>query len=91
MENVVLNYVVFGLVGLGLLLAIIRLLVGPSVSDRVVSLDTTNIIIIGIIGLLAAYFKNGLYLDIALAYGILAFLESMVFARYLEAKAHGNR
>ena len=49
----ILNIVVFGLVGLGLLFAIIRLIKGPSVADRAVSLDTFNVIIIGTIALLA--------------------------------------
>jgi len=85
----ILNIVVFGLVGLGLLFAIIRLIKGPSVADRAVSLDTFNVIIIGTIALLAFLYDNGLYLDIAIVYGILAFLETIVFARYLEGR-HGN-
>lgn len=84
------DIIVFSLVGLGLLFAFIRLLVGPTPADRVVSLDTFNVIIIGVIALLAFTFDNELYLDIAIVYGILAFLETIVFARYLEGK-HGNR
>lgn len=86
----ILNIIVFSLVGLGLLLTLIRLIKGPTIADRAVSLDTFNIIVIGIVALLAFLFENGLYLDIAIVYGILAFLETIVFARYLEGK-HGNR
>lgn len=85
-----LNIVVFSLVGLGLLFAIIRLIKGPTLADRSVSLDTFNIIVIGVIALLSHLFENNLYLDIAIVYAILAFLETIVFARYLEGK-HGNR
>lgn len=85
----ILNIVVFSLVGIGLLFTIIRLIKGPTVADRAVSLDTFNVIVIGIVALLAFIFDNGLYLDIAIVYGILAFLETIVFARYLEGK-HGN-
>lgn len=84
------NVVVFSLVGLGILFAAIRLVKGPSAANRVVSLDTMNIIVVGLIVLLANLFENSLYLDIAIVYGILAFLETIVFARYLEGK-HGNR
>ncbi|MFK5883247.1 MAG: monovalent cation/H+ antiporter complex subunit F [Candidatus Izemoplasma sp.] len=81
--------IVFSLVGLGVLFAIIRLIIGPTVSDRVVSLDTLNVIVIGVIALLANEFENSLYLDIAIIYAILAFMETIVFARYLEGN-HGN-
>lgn len=84
------EYIVFGLVGLGMLFALIRLIKGPTVADRVVSLDTFNVITIGLISLLAFTFENNLFLDIAIVYAILAFLETIVFARYLEGK-DGNR
>ncbi len=84
------DYLVFSLIGLGILFTVIRLLIGPNLSDRVVSLDTFNIIVIGVIVLLAKIFESGLYLDIAIIYAILAFLETIVFARYLEGKKHGN-
>ena len=85
-----LDYIVFGLVGIGMLFALIRLVKGPKVSDRVVALDTFNIITIGLIALLAMLFNNALYLDIAIIYGILAFMETITFARYVEGK-YGNR
>lgn len=84
------NAIVFGLVGLGMFFAVIRLIKGPSVSDRVVALDTLNVITIGLISLLAFTFDNQLFLDIAIVYAILAFMETVVFGRYLEGK-HGNR
>lgn len=85
------DIIVFSLLGLGLLFAIIRFVKGPSVSDRVVSLDTFNMIVIGVIVLLANLFKNSLYLDIAIVYAVLAFLETVVFARYVEGKQDDNR
>jgi len=86
----ILNYIVFGLVGLGMLFALLRLIKGPKMSDRVVSLDTFNVITIGLISLLALTFDNALFLDIAIIYAILAFMETVVFARYMEGK-YGNR
>ena len=83
------DVIVFSLVGLGLLFAVIRLLKGPTPADRVVALDTFNIIVIGVIALLAYSFKNSLYLDITIVYAILAFIETIVFARYLEGN-HGD-
>ena len=53
---------------------------------RVVGLDTLNIIITAVIVFLAFTLDNALYLDIALVYGILAFLETVLFARFLEGR-----
>ena len=85
-----LDYIVFSLIGLGLLLTIIRFILGPKLSDRVVALDTFNMIVIGVIALMAWLLESALYLDIAIIYSVLAFLETIVFARYLEAKSNGN-
>lgn len=86
----VMDIVVFSLMGLGILFTIIRMILGPKLSDRVVSLDTFNMIIIGVIAVLASVFESNLYLDIAIIYAILAFLETVVFSRYLEGKKDGN-
>ena len=86
----VMDIVVFGLMGLGILFTVIRMIAGPKLSDRVVSLDTFNMIVIGVIVVLAAVFESSLYLDIAIVYAILAFLETIVFSRYLEGKKDGN-
>ncbi len=84
------DIIVFSLMGLGVIFSVIRMLLGPNLSDRVVSLDTLNMIVIGVIVVLAVVFKSELYLDIAIIYSILAFLETIVFARYLEGKKDGN-
>jgi multicomponent Na+:H+ antiporter subunit F len=86
----VMDIVVFSLMGLGILFTVIRMIIGPKLSDRVVSLDTFNMIVIGVIAVLASVFESNLYLDIAIIYAILAFLETIVFSRYLEGKKDGN-
>lgn len=88
--NEIVLYIVYGLIGVGLLFAVIRLVKGPSIADRAVSLDTFNIIVIGIIAILSVLFENGMFLDIAIVYGILAFLETIVFARYVEGNHDSN-
>jgi len=84
------DYVVFSLMGIGLLFTVARFIIGPKLSDRVVSLDTFNMIIIGVIATLSLVFDSALYLDIVIIYAVLAFLETVVFARYLEGKNDGN-
>ncbi len=86
----IVDIIVFSLLGLGILFALLRLFIGPKLADRVVALDTFNMIVIGVIALLAKVFNSNLYLDIAIIYAILAFLETVVFARYLEGKKNDN-
>jgi len=45
-----------------------------------------NVIITGVIVLFALIEENALFLDIALVYAALSFLETVVVARYLEGK-----
>ena len=76
----------FVLVGLGVTMSFIRILLGPTSSDRVAALDTMNVMLTGTIVFLALVFKRGIYLDIALVYALLAFLETVVISRYLEGR-----
>ncbi|MDN5360097.1 MAG: multicomponent Na+:H+ antiporter subunit [Thermotogaceae bacterium] len=78
------DILVFFLTGFGALFSILRIILGPSVADRAAALDTMNVIITGLIVFLAHVFESSLYLDIAIIYGVLAFLETVVFSRYLE-------
>ncbi|PNR98739.1 cation:proton antiporter [Petrotoga mexicana DSM 14811] len=78
--------IVFSLIGIGIFFSVLRMIIGPEVTDRIVSLDTMNVMITGIIVLLSHIFKNEIYLDIAIVYGVLSFLETVVLSRYLEAK-----
>jgi multicomponent Na+:H+ antiporter subunit F len=82
----IVNIIVFSLVGIGVLFALIRLIAGPTAFDRVVGLDTLNIIITAVVVLLALVLKSELYLDIAIAYAVLSFLETILFARFLEGR-----
>ncbi|MDW7657894.1 MAG: monovalent cation/H+ antiporter complex subunit F [Bacillota bacterium] len=82
----IVDIIVLALIGIGILFALLRLVIGPTSFDRVVALDTVNVIITALIVFLAYYFRSMLYLDIALVYAILSFLETLVFARFLEGR-----
>jgi multicomponent Na+:H+ antiporter subunit F len=81
------NIIFFALVGIGILLGLYRMIKGPSSYDRVVSLDVINVSIIGILVVIALITDNKLYIDVALIYGILGFLETIVFAKFLEVRS----
>ncbi len=61
-----------------------RFVLGPSVADRTVALDTLTIISTALIVYIALYTNRVIYLDVAMVYGILSFVGVIVVARYLE-------
>lgn len=69
------------------LLCLARLLLGPTVPDRVVAADTAGVITTAAIAWLAVGFDAAFYLDIALVYGALAFVGVVVIARVLERRS----
>jgi multicomponent Na+:H+ antiporter subunit F len=75
--------VFFVLVGLGLLCGGYRLMNGPSAFDRILGLDTVNIILVGVLLMIAHLLNSSLYLDIALVFGVLAFMETIVLSKYV--------
>jgi multisubunit Na+/H+ antiporter MnhF subunit len=73
--------------GGAVLLALLRLALGPHSPDRIVAADTLSVIITAGIAGLAALFGSPVYLDVALVYGVLAFVGVVALARAVE----GNR
>jgi len=78
------NYIYWFLIIVGALFAVLRIILGPNLEDRIASLDGINIIITAAIVLLAFNFDNSVYLDVALIYAVLAFLETVVISRIIE-------
>jgi multicomponent Na+:H+ antiporter subunit F len=75
--------IALGLLGLAMLAATIRIILGPTLADRILGLDTITLVSVGIIALFAV--KSGLYLytDIAISLTLLSFLSTAAFARFL--------
>lgn len=62
----------------------VRFFKGPGTVDRVVAFDVTGFIAISLIVIFAHMAQRIIYLDVALVYGLLAFLGVIVVARYIE-------
>ncbi|PZE19650.1 Na(+)/H(+) antiporter subunit F1 [Paenibacillus xerothermodurans] len=61
-----------------------RLLKGPSVSDRIAALDTIGVLLLSMIAIICMLLKTYAYFDIILVIGILTFIGTTAFARYIE-------
>lgn len=81
-------YIVMILLMVSFLLSCIRLLIGPSLPDRVISLDLISSISMGIIITYAFISKKIVYLDIVFLIALIIFLGTVTIAKYLkETKA----
>lgn len=66
-----------------MLMTVVRIVLGPTLADRILGLDTVTVLAIGIIGVFAIRTGLHLYVDIAVALGLVGFLSTAAFARYL--------
>ena len=85
MSLTVLEQLALALLGGAVLLSLCRLLIGPTAADRVVAADILATIATSGLVVIAALFASPLYLDVALVYGVLAFLGIVAMARAIEA------
>jgi multicomponent Na+:H+ antiporter subunit F len=76
--------VLFGLLMLSMFLALIRLIRGPSLPDRVVALDLLTLSAVGLIGVFAVSTDQPIYIDGAMVLALLAFLGTTAFAHFIE-------
>ncbi|MBI44250.1 MULTISPECIES: monovalent cation/H+ antiporter complex subunit F [unclassified Marinobacter] len=83
MLDVVINIVYF-MLSVALLFGFIRLIKGPSLPDRVVSLELIASIVVGYVGVHAIDTGVSSLLDVAIVIALTAFLTAVGFARFLE-------
>lgn len=79
-------YAVLPLLALAVVLAFVRLLLGPSLPDRVVALDLLTSLLFGLLVALAVYDDEAVLMDVALVLALVAFLGTVAFARYVEIR-----
>ena len=77
-------YAFIGIVGLAVILATLRFLLGPTASDRVVATDILTTMTTIILVLIALLSGRSIYLDVALVYAVLSFIAVVAIARYME-------
>lgn len=75
------------LMGMGLLLCFIRIARGPTLPDRVVALDVSTSMIVGIIAIESIATDQPILLRIAVVITMLSFLGTIAFANYV-SKEH---
>ncbi len=72
------------IITLGIFFGLLRMLIGPTASDRAVAVDTITTTVVALLAILALVFDRYVYLDISLVYSLLAFVGLVAIARFLE-------
>ncbi len=75
------------LLTLAILLAFVRLVIGPDPADRIVALDLISVLVVAYLGAFAIYTGEKAFLDVAIAYALIAFLGTVALARFRERLA----
>lgn len=76
----------FALLLIALLLALVRLIKGPSTNDRIASMDLIASIIIGFILVYSVVTKNAIYIDIVIIISLISFIGTVAISTYLKQK-----
>lgn len=73
----------FATLALGQILAMVRLVIGPSTGDRILALDTMVINALGLVVLLGIYQGVQIYFEVSLLIAMLGFVSTVALARFI--------
>ncbi len=66
-----------------ILLAMVRLIKGPTVPDRAVAMDCINTLVVASMILLSAIYRQVVFVDVAIVYALLSYVGTLFIAKYL--------
>ncbi|WP_319517200.1 cation:proton antiporter [uncultured Martelella sp.] len=79
--------IAIAILSLALVLTAFRVVRGPTLPDRVLALDMLVAVAMGFIVMIAIRTGFTLYVDIAIALGLVGFLATVAFARFIRSSA----
>ncbi|MBT2599569.1 Na(+)/H(+) antiporter subunit F1 [Oceanobacillus kimchii] len=72
------------LYGIGIAISAYRIIIGPSLPDRVVALDMIGVMLVSSIAIISVLQGTKAYLEVILILAILAFISTIAFSKYIE-------
>jgi multicomponent Na+:H+ antiporter subunit F len=78
------------LLSLAFTLIVVRIVLGPTLPDRILALDTLVAVGIGFIAAIGVKTRFYLYIDIAIALGLVGFLATVAFARFVLVRGEAD-
>lgn len=77
------TFVALALLSASFLLTVVKVMQGPTLPDRILALDMLVAVAIGFIAVIGIKTGFALYIDIAIALGLVGFLATVAFARFI--------
>lgn len=68
------------------LIVTIRVVMGPTITDRLIAADSIGIFMTIVILLIGVHYSIELLIDISLGYAILLFIDMLIFSKYFEQR-----
>lgn len=72
------------LFGIAILITFLRILIGPTFPDRVLAMDVVGVNLISSMAIISILFQTRAFYDVILVLGILAFISTISFSKFLE-------
>jgi len=66
-----------------MVLATVRLVLGPTAPDRVIALDAVNTLVIAAMIIFGVIYQEVIFVDVAIVYGLLSFVSTLYIAKYI--------
>jgi len=82
--------IALAILSIAFLLTVARVILGPGIPDRVLALDMLVAIAIGFIAVIGIRSGFTIYLDIAIALGLVGFLTTVAFARFIMSRRYSQ-
>lgn len=72
------------LFGIAIAITFVRILRGPSFSDRVIAMDVVGVNLISAIAIVSLLFQTKAFLEVILILGILSFISTIAYSKFIE-------
>ena len=82
----IITHIALVTLGVALLIAVVRLVKGPTLPDRIVAMDLVGVLVVGLIVVLAASTQVPATLDAAIVIALVGFVGTVAYATYVERR-----
>lgn len=80
-------YTVLVVIMISLILFLVRIFIGPTISDRIMGLDAFGVTLVGFIGVVMILQDTIAYSDVVLVLSILSFVGTIAMTKFIERGA----
>lgn len=84
-------YIAIAIISISTILTLVRFFKGPSLPDRVISLDVFSANLLAVLAIYSVLSEEKAYLNVALIMSLNAFVGTMTFAYYLVQKREKSK